>query len=136
MSFLFTSYAPCCQDSPNYDPNADRTECDEYSACSYTGDFAYIGRKSYDYVKSNNLIAFFSKYGDNAAYGGKTIQVMARGKTVTALIADTCGDNDCDGCCTTNAGSSGYLVDMEYHTVVNNFGSISAASGPICWRVV
>jgi hypothetical protein len=89
---------------------------------SYTGFFAYIGQKSFDYVKSNNLIAFFRKYGDNMLYGGKTIQVMAHGKTVTTLIADTCGNNDCDAFCMCNAGSSGYLVDLEYHMVVKNFG--------------
>jgi hypothetical protein len=45
----YLSYTPCCRNSPNYDPNADRTECDVYSACSYTGQFAYIGYKSPDW---------------------------------------------------------------------------------------
>ena len=132
----YTSYAACCPDSPNFDPNADTTECDEFSACSYTGDFAYIGHQSYNYVRSNNLIAFFSTHGDNASFGNKRIRISALGKTVEGLIADTCGDGDCDGCCTQNAGSSGYLVDMEYHTVVNNFGSIGAAQGQVCWQLI
>jgi hypothetical protein len=48
------------ENSPNYDPNAGRTECNVYSACDYTGDFAYIGNKSLDYVRTNNLVSFFS----------------------------------------------------------------------------
>jgi hypothetical protein len=85
----YESYAPCCENSPNYDPNADRTECDVYSACDYTGDFAYIGNKSYDYVRTNNLVAFFSTNGDNGFYGGKRMLVSARGKTIEVLVADT-----------------------------------------------
>lgn len=132
----YTSYAPCCWDSPNYDPNADTTECVYYNACSYTGDFAYIGHKSYNYVRTTNLIAFFSAYGDNSFYGNKKMRVKAGGKTMEVLVADTCGDHDCSGCCTRNANPSGYLVDMEYHTVINNFGYIGAATGQICWQLV
>jgi hypothetical protein len=132
----YTSYAPCCLDSPNYDPNADTTECDLYSACSYTGAFAYIGNKSFDYVRNNNLIAFFTPNGDNQSFGNKQMRVSANGQTVEVLVADTCGDQDCNGCCTANAQPSGYLVDMEYWTVVNNFGSASAAQGEVCWQLV
>jgi hypothetical protein len=106
-----------------------------YSACSYTGQFAYIGYKSPDYVKNNSLISFFSTFGDNASFGGKTIQISAGGKTITALIADTCGDSDCGGCCTKNAGSSGYLVDMEINTVIKHFGSTGAVGGTVCWKL-
>ena len=28
----YYSYAPCCKDNPNYDPNYPTTECDDYSA--------------------------------------------------------------------------------------------------------
>eukprot|EP00978_Attheya_sp_CCMP212_P042752 scaffold266166_cov63-Attheya_sp.AAC.2 len=132
----YTSYAPCCEDSPNYDPSADRDECDIYSACDYTGDFAYVGHKSFDWVNSTNIIAFFSTKGNNESFGNKMIRVSAAGKTVEALVADTCGDNDCNGCCTENASPSGYLVDMEYWTVVKNFGNIDAAEGQICWQLM
>jgi hypothetical protein len=132
----YTSYAPCCRDSPNYDPSADRTECDVYSACKYTGQFAYIEPKSFNWVKSNNIIAFFSSNGDNSSFANKRIRISSLGTTVEALVADTCGDNDCNGCCSANAEPSGYLVDMEYWTVVNNFGRISAAQGQTCWQLV
>jgi hypothetical protein len=61
--------------------------------------------------------------------------VSARGKTICALVADTCGNSDCKGCCTINAGRSGYLVDMEANTVLCNFGSLLVANGPICWKL-
>lgn len=44
----FTSYAPCCKNSPNYNPKADKSECCGYSACKYLGDFAAIGYKSFN----------------------------------------------------------------------------------------
>jgi hypothetical protein len=131
----YTSYAPCCQGSPNYDPFADRTECDLYSACDYLGQFAYSGEKSFNWVQNNNIMAFFSSYGDNTSFGNNMIRVSSAGKTVVALVADTCGDSDCNGCCSNNADPTGYLVDMEYWTVVNNFGDISAAQGQICWQL-
>jgi hypothetical protein len=58
------------------------------------------------------------------------------GKTVEALVADTCVDSACDGYCTGNANPSGYLVDMEYWTVIDNFGYTSATDGQMCWRLV
>ena len=132
----YTSYAACCKDSPNYDPSAPREECDVYSACDYTGDFAYIGHKSYDYVRTNNIIAFFTNNGDNSAYGNKRLRIRALGKTVEVLVADTCGDHDCGGCCSANARPTGNLVDMEYWTVVNNFGDVSVAHGQVEWQLV
>jgi hypothetical protein len=132
----YTSYAPCCEDSPNYDPSADTTECELYSACDYTGQFAYIEQKSFEWVQNNNIVAFFSTQGDNSDFGNKMIRIAASGTTVEALVADTCGDDDCNMCCSTNAEPSGYLVDMEYWTVVNNFGDISAAQGQTCWQLV
>lgn len=137
----YTSYAPCCKDNPNYNKSAPTEECDDYSACDYSGDFAALGHKSFSWVKSNNIVAFFDANDADAAtnfdskYGGKYITLTALGKTITAIIADTCGDDDCDGCCTTNAnsqsGSDGYLVDMEYWTVINNFGKLGDADGTI-----
>jgi hypothetical protein len=133
----YTSYAPCCKDSPNYDPSADTTECDLYSACDYLGQFAYMRKKkSLEWVKRNNIAAFFSSNGDNASFRHKQIRVSAAGKTVEVRVVDTCGDSDCNGCCSSNADPSGYLLDMEFWTVVNNFGDISAAQWQICWQLV
>jgi hypothetical protein len=48
----YISYAPCCPENSNYDPNADTTECDEYSACLYSGEFAAIGYQTLEYVQT------------------------------------------------------------------------------------
>jgi hypothetical protein len=50
---------------------------------------------------------------------------------MTAIVADTCSDRDCNGCCTKNARPTGFLLDMEYWTVLNNFGSLDTADGSI-----
>jgi hypothetical protein len=126
------SYAPCCEDSPNYDSSADTAECDLYSACDF-GQFAYSGQKSFNWVQSNNIIAFFSSFGDNKSFRNK---MMRRARLWWTLVVDTCGDSDCNGCCLSNPEPSRYLVDMEYWTVVNNFGDISTAQGQICWQLM
>ena len=89
----------------------------------------------------HNLIAFY----DNSDPGGKNFNKNYGGKNITltkscngksykfvALIADTCGNNDCDNCCKKNCDkSTGFLVDMEYYTVMNNFGTTDCADGKI-----
>ena len=136
----YTSYAACCPSNPNYNSSADSTECDDYSACDYSGDFAAIGHKSYEYVQSHNLVAFFDASDANGydfedKYGGKRITLRKGNVSLTAIIADTCSDSDCDGCCTQNAKPFGYLLDMEYWTVINNFGTMDAADGQIAFYI-
>lgn len=131
----FTSYASCCKKNPNYDPNADTSECSDYSACKYSGDFAAISHQSFDWVKSHNIISFYDdsdKKGKNFLnkYGGKTIRLRKNGKEFSAQIADTCGNSDCGNCCHKNS-KSGFLVDIEYWTVMKNLGSIDQADGTI-----
>jgi hypothetical protein len=31
-------------------------------------------------------------------------------------VLDTCGDSDCDGCCTENQGNAQPLIDVEKYT--------------------
>ena len=131
----YDSYPKCCRNSPNYDSHYSREECDDDSACKYIGDFAYSGHKSFDWVESNNIISFFdSKHPSESYtrthYGDKKVQLRKNGKVFTAVILDTCADSDCNGCCTRNA-HGGYLVDMEYYTVMKNLGGTGAAEGTI-----
>jgi len=131
----FTSYPACCPNSPVYDPNAPTDECDDYSGCKWMGEFAAIGKKSFSYVKSHNLVAFYDdsdRSGKNFMknYGGKTIRLKKNGKTFDALIADTCGNDDCNGCCTQNS-KHGFLVDMEYWTAEKQIGGADNADGTI-----
>jgi hypothetical protein len=137
----FTSYPACCPNSPVYDPNAPTDECDDFSGCKYMGEFAAIGHKSFSYVKSHDLVAFYDNRdpdGNNfdQNYGGKHIQLQKNGTTFTALIADTCGNSDCDGCCEQNSQPSGYLVDMEYWTTVRRIGGPDNADGSIKFKIV
>uniref|UniRef100_A0A7S2P1C9 Barwin domain-containing protein n=1 Tax=Zooxanthella nutricula TaxID=1333877 RepID=A0A7S2P1C9_9DINO len=138
MWTYYISYAPCCQGNPNYDPAAGTGECDYYNACQWSGYFAYKnGQQSFDWVKSNNLVAFYTVNGNNGDFASKRIRVQAAGKTIEAQIVDTCGDSDCNGCCSRNANKGGgNLVDMEYWTVMNNFGSTDVAYGDVCWQLV
>jgi len=141
----YNSYPACCPNSPNYDPKADTTECDDYSGCDYIGDFAAIGHKSLSYVQSHNLIAFYddadpSGSNFNNKYGGKNITVTksCNGKTFTfaCIIADTCGNGDCNNCCHRNSDKkTGFLIDMEYYTVLNNFGTTDCVNGDISFVI-
>lgn len=134
----YSSYAECCEGEANYDPNADTTECVEYDACEYSGEFAALdGKKSLQYVQNNSLIAFY-EYGDGEFtkfydyYAGKNITLVKGNKIIfTAIIVDTCGDADCDGCCSENSKDTGYLVDLEYYTMMRNFNHPDDAGGYI-----
>ncbi|AGE55716.1 hypothetical protein ATCVMN08101_662R [Acanthocystis turfacea Chlorella virus MN0810.1] len=109
-------------------------EYDEYSGGKYLGLFAYInGKKSEDWVKSNNIASVFnSKNGRNESemkknYAGKDIWVRNKknGNCMKVKIVDTCGDGDCKGCCTRNANKSksGMLIDLEKYTAKKFYGS-------------
>jgi hypothetical protein len=48
-------YSACCQNSnsnSNYNPTASTEECKYYNACSHSGNFVAIGRRSLDLCKS------------------------------------------------------------------------------------
>jgi hypothetical protein len=78
---------------------------------------------SFEWVQTHNIVAFFDAAHPtmeewHAMYAGKIIRLYKDGVTVDALIADTCGDTDCGGCCTANSHpETGLLVDLEYHVV-------------------
>lgn len=134
---FYNSYPACCPKSPTYDPKAGKGECGDYSGCKWMGQFAYGGTKSYDYVKSNNIVAFFDKGAKGAgALGGKQIRLRKNGKEFTATVLDTCGDSDCSNCCSANAAKTGYLVDIEAETCKRVLGSTGACSGEIEWQPV
>ena len=125
----YTSFPACCND-----PNADPTECTDYSGCEYQGQFAFIPDQTEEWVKQNDVCAFFTTHGDINAYKNKKIRIEKGGKTVECNVVDTCADADCDGCCTENAGASGYLIDMEYWTVLRDYGE-GQAYGQVCFQL-
>jgi hypothetical protein len=52
-----------------------------------------------------------------------------------AVIADTCGNSDCDNCCSKNS-KGGFLVDIEYWTAERNLGGADYASGTIEFQIL
>jgi hypothetical protein len=127
----YESYPRCCDD-PNY---PDPTECEEFNGCAYQGDFAFISHQTLDWVKSHDICALFSTHGDIDSFANKKIRIDAQGKTVECTVYDTCSDADCGGCCTKNAGTSGYLLDMEYWTVLRHYGDVDKADGSACFQL-
>lgn len=60
---------------------------------------------------------------------GKTLRVKnpSNGRTLDALVLDTCSNSDCHGCCTRNANEhGGMLIDFELHTAKRFWGEGAA----------
>jgi hypothetical protein len=91
-------------------------ECIKYSGCKYQGMFNVCGDaknvKSKEWVMAHNIVAMFP-LGD---YGLHDLCLKSGTKTIVVTVLDTCGDNDCDGCCTQNKGSADALIDIESFT--------------------
>ncbi len=110
----------------NYEsyPDPGSEECIEYNGCQWAGYFAALdGQQTEEWVKENNIIAVHEK--DFETYKLKTFRLRKNGAEIDAVVYDMCSDSDCDGCCTKNAGSTGFLIDIEINTMArfNNYGS-------------
>ncbi len=89
----------------------------------------------------NNIIAFYDRNDPDghfyySKYANKYIQlsITCKGEyySFTALVADTCSGEPYD----TNSNSqTGYLVDIEYYTAVNIFGSTDCVEGNIQFSI-
>jgi hypothetical protein len=108
-------------------PEPGSEECIKYSGCKYQGMFSACGeqRKSLAWVKAHNIAALFP-LEDMALHN---ICIRAGSKTMEVTVYDTCGDHDCNGCCTRNKGKADALVDLESFTN-DRFGK---PDGPIQW---
>lgn len=105
-------------------PDPGSEECVEYNGCLWAGYFAALdGQQSEEWVKANNIIAVHEK--DFDTYKLKTFRLRKNGAEIDAIVYDKCADSDCDGCCTKNAGSTGFLIDIEANTRArfHNYGS-------------
>ena len=108
-------------------PEPGSEECIVYSGCKYEGLFyACESKKSEAWVKTHNIAAFFPNVGD---YKLHDLCIRSGEKTMVVTVYDTCGDQDCDGCCTKNKGDADALIDLESYTNAR-FG---VADGPIQW---
>jgi hypothetical protein len=95
-------------------PEPGSEECVKFSGCLYEGLFAACAQKrSLEWVKSHNIVAAFPdletlRLHDLCLRSGK--------KTIVVTVYDTCGDSDCDNCCTENKGNKDQLIDIESFT--------------------
>jgi hypothetical protein len=111
---------------------------------AYPGWFAAFQRPmSLDWVKTNNIIAFYDTRDINGlswrqTYANKTISIStSTGIKFNATIVDTCGNHDCNNCCYNGAiNYGGYLVDLEYYTALNNFGSTSKMPMSVSFEIM
>jgi hypothetical protein len=109
-------------------PDPDSEECREYNGCKWAGQFAFVnGKKSESWVRSHNIIAVHER--DARRYKLKTLRLTKNGHTIDAKVYDMCSDSDCNGCCTRNARSTGFLIDVEKYTM-QRFGY---GDGTVSW---
>ena len=107
------------------------------------------GKLSYDEVTRRNIVDFYSAPNQKAQkkdmtwwhenIKGKKIELRhpTDGTTMIVEPLDSCGDWDCQGCCTKNAeaGGLGTLIDLEYHTA-RRFWKGKPKNAKIQWRFV
>jgi hypothetical protein len=101
------------------DPNSE--ECIEYNGCTWQGEFAALdGVQPESWVAVNNIVAVHSK--DFATYKLRTLRLRQGTHELDVVVYDMCADSDCDGCCSANCASTGFLIDIEKYTM-ERFGS-------------
>lgn len=93
------------------DPNSE--ECVVYNGCMWAGWFAHCDeQQSEAWVASHDIAAMFPDSG----YELHDICLRSGERTMIVTVYDTCGDDDCDGCCTENKGDADALIDLESFT--------------------
>lgn len=111
-------------------PDPGSEECIAYNGCWWAGQFAGLsGVQPEWWVQQNNIAAVHSK--DFSWLSGKTLKLRQGSKEIDVVVYDMCSDSDCNGCCTANLGSTGFLIDIEKYTM-QRFGS---GSGTVDWQV-
>ncbi len=94
-------------------PDPGSEECIVYNGCQWAGYFAHCdGQRSEQWVAARNIAAVFPDEGVE----GHDICIRAGDRVMVVTAIDTCGDSDCDGCCTNNKGDADALIDLESHT--------------------
>lgn len=95
-------------------PDPGSEECVKYNGCTWAGQFAACeGKKPEEWVKARNIVAAFPGFEALALHD---LCLKSGDKTIVVTVLDTCGDDDCDGCCTQNQGSNDALIDLEKYT--------------------
>src|SRR6478752_4345065 len=100
----------------NYEsyPDPGSQECIEFNGCTWAGQFAGCDDKKPEaWVKAHDIVAAFP---DFTALELHDLCLRKGSKTIVVTVLDTCGDSDCDGCCTENQGDADQLIDVEKYT--------------------
>ncbi len=94
-------------------PEPGSEECIVYNGCTWAGQFAHCsGVRSEAWVASRDIAAVFP----DAGLAGHDLCLRAGERVMVVTAIDTCGDSDCDGCCTRNKGDADALIDLESYT--------------------
>lgn len=113
-------------------PDPGSEECIVYNGCEWAGYFAGIdGQQTEEWVSQHNIISIHEN--DWGKYKGKTFRLRQDGNTIDAVVYDMCSDEDCDGCCTENAGKLGFLIDIESYTCERFSGTKEGCDGVVEW---
>lgn len=89
------------------------------------------------FVDAVNVAAVHSD--DWGAYKYHTVEILFRGKAAEFQVWDYCADKDCDGCCSENRGSNGFLLDLDSGAVERIWGVRNAEEDLLesaSWRVL
>jgi hypothetical protein len=79
----------------------------------WAGWFAHCQeQQSEEWVESHNIAAMFPDTG----YERHDVCLRSGDSSMIVTVYDTCGDSDCDGCCTENKGNADALIDLESFT--------------------
>jgi hypothetical protein len=100
----------------NYEsyPDPGSAECIEFNGCTWEGQFAGCnGKKPESWVMAHDIVAVFP---DFATLKLHDLCLRKGNKIIVVTVLDTCGDSDCDGCCTENRGDADQLIDLEKYT--------------------
>ncbi len=109
-------------------PDPGSEECIAYNGCTWAGQFAALsGKQPESWVKANNIAAVHEKFFNQ--YKLKTLRLTSGSNQIDVKVYDMCADSDCNGCCTRNLGSAGFLIDIEKYTA-DRFG---VRSGTVKW---
>ncbi len=113
-------------------PDPGSEECIVYNGCEWAGYFAGLSdQQTEEWVSEHNIISIHEK--DWGKYKLKTFRLRQNGKSIDAVVYDKCSDNDCDGCCTKNAGNLEFLIDVESYTCERLTGSKEGCDGVVEW---
>jgi hypothetical protein len=113
-------------------PDPGSEECVVYNGCEWAGYFAGVnGQQTEEWVSQHNIISIHEK--DWGKYKLKTFRLRQNGRSIDAVVYDKCADSDCDGCCTQNAGTLGFLIDIESYSCERFSGKKDACDGVVEW---